>query len=156
MAQWMTKRSRQWQQQTVNKDLGSTHNHKKSNSSVSMWVCSNQNHPSKHAGSYCSNQNHPSKHAGSYSEAFWLWPIMAIMASVQPELGKIVHAGSNFLHLTWFCSSKEGPGHIVQNWPGPYQDGLIWFWPNASGPESSQCARTVSYTHLTLPTRFAV
>ena len=130
-----------------------------------MCVCSNQNHLSKHAGSYCLNQNHPSKHAGSYSEAFWLWPIMAIMASVQPELGKIIHAGSNLLHLTWFCSSKEGPGHIMQNWPGPDLDdhnkiapcgmikvfelnwielnwiGPVWFWPNASCPESSQCAR---------------
>ena len=29
----------------------------------------------------------PSNHAGSDSEAFWLRPVMAITASVQPELG---------------------------------------------------------------------
>ena len=41
----------------------------------------------------------PSKHAGSDPEAFWLQPVKAIMASVQPKLGQIVYAGSDFLHL---------------------------------------------------------
>ena len=35
----------------------------------------------------------PSKHAGSDPEAFWLRPVTTITASVQPEWGRIVHAG---------------------------------------------------------------
>ena len=34
----------------------------------------------------------PSKRARSDPEAFWFQPIVAIMASVQPELGWIVYA----------------------------------------------------------------
>ena len=44
------------------------------------------------------SQKQSSKHAGSDPEAFWLRPVMAITASVQPELGRIVHAGSDFPH----------------------------------------------------------
>ena len=33
---------------------------------------------------------YPSKHAGSDPEVFWSWPLMAIMASMQPELGQIL------------------------------------------------------------------
>ena len=40
----------------------------------------------------------PSKHAGSDPEAFWLRPVMAITASVQPESDRIGYAGSDFLH----------------------------------------------------------
>ena len=40
----------------------------------------------------------PSKHAGSDPETFWLRPVMAITASVQPESGRIGYAGSDFLH----------------------------------------------------------
>ena len=57
----------------------------------------------------------PSKHAGSDPEAFWLQPVMAIMASVQPELGWIVHAGSKFLHPFQFRFSKESMGYTMQN-----------------------------------------
>ena len=64
----------------------------------------------------------PSKHAGSESEAFWLQPVRAITASVQPELGWIVdilYARSDFLHLIQFHFSYKGPDHIVQN---PYRN----------------------------------
>ena len=54
---------------------------------------------------------YPNEHAGSDLEAFWLQPVTAITASMQPESGQIVYAGSNF--LIWFCSSEEGPDHIV-------------------------------------------
>ena len=57
----------------------------------------------------------PSKYAGSDLEAFWLWPAMAIPASVQPESGRIVYAGSDFPHPMQFHFFKEGPDHIVQN-----------------------------------------
>ena len=45
----------------------------------------------------------------------------------------------------WFRSniSKEGLDHIVQKWPRPDLDGLVRFWPNASGPEASQCAKII-------------
>ena len=77
----------------------------------------------------------PSKHAGSNLEAFWLRPIVAITASVQPE--------SAFLNPIQFRSSKEGPNHIVQNWPISSLDGWARFWPNMSVPEASWCARII-------------
>ena len=39
--------------------------------------------------------------------------------------------------------SKEGPNHIVQDWPRSDPDGLVRFWPNTSGPVASQCARNI-------------
>ena len=45
-------------------------------------------------------------------------------------MGQTVYAGSNFTHLIQFSSYKEGPDHIVQNWPGSSLDGLVRFWPN--------------------------
>ena len=83
--------------------------------------------------------NLPSKHAGSDLEEFWLWPVMAVTASVQPELARIVYTGSDFPHQFWFNFSKEGMEHIAQNWPGSYLDGPVRVWPNASGLEAS-CA----------------
>ena len=68
---------------------------------------------------------------------------MAITASVQPKSGWIVYAGSDLPHPIWFCFSKEGLDHVVQNQPGSNLDGLVRFWPNTSGPEASQCARIV-------------
>ena len=68
---------------------------------------------------------------------------MAIMASVQPENGRIVYSGSDFQHPIWFCFSREGLDHIVQNQPRSALDGLVRFWPNASGPEASRCAKTI-------------
>ena len=82
----------------------------------------------------------PSKHARSNPEAFWLWPVMAITASMQPELGRIVYARSDFSHPFQLHFSKEGMDHIVQNRPGSDLDGLVRVWPNASGLEASWCA----------------
>ena len=72
----------------------------------------------------------PSKHARSDPEAFWLRPVMA---SVQPELGRIVYAGSDFLHPFQLHFSKEGMDHIVQNWLRSDLDGVVRFWPTAFG-----------------------
>ena len=62
------------------------------------------------------------------------------MASVQPELGRIVYAGSDFPHPFQFRFSKEGMDLIAQNQPGSDLDGLVRVWPNASGLEASCCA----------------
>ena len=86
-------------------------------------------------------QHIPSKHARSHAEIFWLWLIMAITTSVQPELGRVVYTGTNFPHLFWFSSSKEGPDHAMQNWLRSDLVGLVWSWPKASGPVASQCAK---------------
>ena len=47
------------------------------------------------------------------------------------------------LHLIQFRSAKEGLCHSVENQPGSNLDGLVRFWPNASGPEASLCARII-------------
>ena len=65
------------------------------------------------------------------------------MPSVQPENGRIVYSGSDFQHPIWFCFSRESLHHIVQNQPRSALDGLVRFWPNTSGPEASQCAKTI-------------
>ena len=65
---------------------------------------------------------------------------MAITASVQPESGRMVKAGFDFLHPFQPRFSKEGMNHIVQNRPGSDLDGLVRVWPNASGLEASRCA----------------
>ena len=73
-------------------------------------------HPKERALHYCIQvQWNPSKHAGSDPEVFWLWPVMAIMASMQPESDRIIYARSDFLHLFQFRFSKEGMDHTVQN-----------------------------------------
>ena len=82
----------------------------------------------------------PSKHAGSDPEAFWLGPVMAITASVQPESGRVVYAGSDFALPFQFRFSKEGMGHTVQNRPESYLDGLVRVWLNSSGLKASWCA----------------
>ena len=74
----------------------------------------------------------PSKHAGSDPEVFWLRPVMAITASVQPESGRLVHVPSDFPHSFQLRFSKEGTAHIVQNRPRSSLDGLVRVWPNAS------------------------
>ena len=83
--------------------------------------------------------NLPSNHAGSDPEALWLRPVMAVTASVQPESGRTVYAGSNFPYPFQLRFSKEGMGHIVQNRPVSDLDGLVRVWPNASGLEASRC-----------------
>ena len=65
---------------------------------------------------------------------------MVITASVQPESGRIVYAGSDFPHPFQFRFSKEGMDPIVQNLLGSDLDGLISVWSNASGLEASWCA----------------
>ena len=60
----------------------------------------------------------PSKHAGSDPEAFWLRLVTAVTASVQPELGRRVYAGSDFPHPFQFrFLFKEGMDRIVQHRP---------------------------------------
>ena len=53
-----------------------------------------------------------------YGQLWPLRPVMAITASVQPESGRIVYAGSDFPHPFQLRFSKEGMDHIVQNRPG--------------------------------------
>ena len=83
--------------------------------------------------------NLPSKHTGSDPKAFWLRPVMAITASVQPESARIVYARSDFPHQFQFRFSKEGMDHTVRNRPRSDLDGLVRVWPNASGLEASPC-----------------
>ena len=87
------------------------------------------------------NKRIPSKHAGSDPEAFYLRPVMAVTASVQPELGRIVYASSSFPYPIQVCVlfPKEGMDHIVQYQPGSDLHGLVRVWPNASGLEASRC-----------------
>ena len=81
-----------------------------------------------------------SKHAGSDPETFWLRPVVAVTAKVQPESGRIVLAVSDFPHPFQFRFSKEGMDHIVQNRHGSDLDGLVRIWPNVSGLAASRCA----------------
>ena len=97
----------------------------------------------------CSNV---SKHAGSDPEVFRLRPVMANTASVQPESGRIVYAGSDFPHPFQLRFSKEGVDHLVQNRPGSDLDGLVRVWPNASGLEASWCAGIIGLGFWQEPT----
>ena len=72
--------------------------------------------------------------------AFWLWPVVAIMASVQPESGRVICTRSDFLHPIQFGSSKKGLDHHAQNQPGSDLDDPVRFWPNAFDSGSNQCA----------------
>ena len=76
----------------------------------------------------------PSKHAGSDLEAFWLRPVM------EPESGRIVYPGSASDSVPFF---QRRPGSYCANRAGSDLDGLVRFWPNASGPEASQSARII-------------
>ena len=67
---------------------------------------------------------------------------MAITASMQPESGRIVYAGPEFLHPFQFHFSKEGMDNIEQNQPRSDLDGLVRVRPNASGLEASWCAES--------------
>ena len=54
-------------------------------------------------------------------------------------------------------SSREGPDHnfIVHNWCGTGLGGLVRFWPSASSPEASRCARIIGPgTGRTQPARY--
>ena len=76
----------------------------------------------------------PSKHARSDPEAFWLRPVMAITARVQPESGQIVYAGSDFPHplqlrffpkKAWIMLCKTDPYPIWMAWSGFGQTHLV-------------------------------
>ena len=68
---------------------------------------------------------------------------MAIAASVQPESGRIVYAGSDFSHPFQLRFFQKGIDHIVQNWPRSDLDGLVRVWPNASGLEANRCTGVI-------------
>ena len=87
----------------------------------------------------------PSKHAGSDPETFWLRPVMAITASVQPESGRIVYAGPDFPHPFQLRFSKEGMDHIAQNRSESDLDGLVRVWPNKPGLEASRCVGIICH-----------
>ena len=57
---------------------------------------------------------------------------MAITASMHPELGQVLYAGSDFPHLIWFCFSKESldQTHLVQKQAGVQE---------SSGPILAEC-----------------
>ena len=63
------------------------------------------------------------------------------------RIGPDRNARSNFSHPIRFRSSKEGPDHTVQNWPGFDLDGLVLFWPKKSTTTQTQCADALGYTH---------
>ena len=85
----------------------------------------------------------PSKHARSDPEAFWLRPVMAVTANLQPESGRIVYAGSDFPHPFQF---RLPPAQNRSGWSGQALAKRIWsgsrcagifgpgFWTDATGP----------------------
>ena len=66
---------------------------------------------------------------------------MAITASVQPESGRIVYAGSDFPHPFQLRFSEEGMGHIAQNRPGSDLGGLVIIWPKRIWSGSKRVCR---------------
>ena len=74
---------------------------------------------------------------------------MAITASMRPGLGRIIYAGSNSYIVFRFRSSKEDLDHTVLNQPESDLDGLVRFWPNTSGLESSHRARIIGPSRFT-------
>ena len=57
----------------------------------------------------------PSKQAGSDLEVFWLWPVMAIMANMQPD--PVLHFGRTEPNQMWKVgSSIYDYIYTVQNW----------------------------------------
>ena len=91
----------------------------------------------------------PSKHAGSDPEAFWLWPVMAIVASVQPELGRYymldptscIHFSSVFPLEAWIILCRTNPDPIWMACSGFGQTHLVWKQtgvPESMGPVSGR------------------
>ena len=100
-------------------------------------------------------QKSPGKHARSGSEAFWLQPVMAIMASTQPESGRIMYMPdpTSCIRFSFILAKKAqatlckiGPDLIWSGWPGQVWAKRIWsrnklvcknhwaqFWQNATG-----------------------
>ena len=90
----------------------------------------------------------PSKHAWSDQEAFWLWPRMAITASVHPESGRVVYAdptsrirfSSVFPKKAWIILCKTDLDPIRMAWSAFCQTHLVWKQAGvqeSSGPDSS-------------------
>ena len=147
------------------------HNHS-GGDSVALGIVSPHPHPptpgSRSPPVQVSPELSPSKHAGSDPEAFWLRPVMAITASVQPESARIhfssVFCCFCFCFLLLFFQRRPGsycakPTQIRSGWPGfgphsehrfPAPSSLkegcgkpvlgVWVWPNTSGQETSWCA----------------
>ena len=69
----------------------------------------------------------PSKRAGSDPEAFWLWLVMAITASVKPESGQIVYVGSDFPHHFQFVFLKKAWAILCKTDPDPIWMAWPWF-----------------------------
>ena len=93
------------------------------------------------------------RYAGSDLETFWLRLVMAVMASVQPELGRVITCriwlpafSVPFFHRRP-KSYRAKPARIRSGWPGQGLAKRIWsrskpvctnhrarFWRNATGP----------------------
>ena len=81
----------------------------------------------------------PSKHAGSDLEAYWLRPVMAITASVQPESARMVYTRSILCQIRHpasvsipFFQRRHGsycakPTRIRCGWSGQCLAKHIWF-----------------------------
>ena len=88
-----------------------------------------------------------SKNTTSFNVSSTLFSTPFVLFSCTPFGTKsYIYAESDFPHLIWFCSSKEGPDHIVQNQPGSnlakltwsgskpvWKNLWAWFWQNATG-----------------------
>ena len=92
-------------------------------------------------------------YTGSDPEAFWLGPSRSACSQNW--------AGSHMPHPTFrirfgsIFAKKALNIIIVQNRPGSDLDGLVRFWPNASGPEASRCSRIIGPgTGRTQPARY--
>ena len=84
-----------------------------------------------------------SKHARSNSKAFWLQPVMAIMASMQPESGQIIlYARSNIPHPIGSVLAKKALVILCKISPDPIRKARSGFgqthlvWKQSSVQES--------------------
>ena len=68
---------------------------------------------------------------------------MAITASLQPESGRIVYAGSDFPDPLHFRFSEESMDRTVQNRSRSDLDGLAKVWLNSCGLKASWCSGTI-------------
>ena len=72
-----------------------------------------------------------------------VWKHAGVQESLGLGFGRKQPAHYQFSCQTQLCSSTDVSDHIVQNQPGSDLDDLAGFWPNASGPEASRCARII-------------
>ena len=97
-----------------------------------------------------------SEHAGPDSEAFWLRPVMAITASVQPVSGRIVYMpgpnsrirfGSVFPKKALIVLCKTDPALTWMAWSGFGRTRLVRKQAGvqeSSGPVLAECNRTAT------------